>query len=120
MLANNDKGMRFSPDLSVLWREHLANHDIGYPRLIEINPARVLVFEARVGEVRDLKFEGDPWHVVYTPMPEEEIGCSHVSVLVMRDVVAPKFHDLRRLAREMLGPLFEHRYGDCDLVFPED
>jgi hypothetical protein len=120
MLATTDQAMRFNPDMSVRWREHLEFHGITYEKLLEHDPDRTLAFEAVVEDVRDLMYEDKPWHVVYTPMPEDVVGCSHASVLVMRDIVTPKSGDLRRFAREMLRQVFVHSQGDCDLEFPED
>lgn len=121
ILAQTEQAFRFSPDISVLWREHLESHGISYEVLVANDPDRFLVFEAKVSDVRDLSFDGIPLYVVYTPMPVPHTGCAHASILAMGLGTHDKKQDERdwkRIVRELLSPVLLLTYGECTLEIP--
>jgi len=114
----SDIGMRFDPDLSVQWKEHLELHGETASRLIESRYGYPLVFEANVGEVRLLRGEsGKRFYVAYTPTDEDPYGCSHSSVLMLSR--GSKADAEIRSLREDLSLAFKCQYGTPTVPIPE-
>ncbi len=111
--------LHFNPDLSVQWREHNELHTLGLADLVRAKPEAPLVFEAVVGQVRELRSDdGRQMYVAYTPVSERKFGCSHASVLLLiRDRGADK--RVRDDLEEDLRPLWSLVYGTPTVGRPE-
>ena len=84
-------GLQFNPDLSVVWREHLATHSLAVEHLVDITPERTLIFETSAEVIRSLRApDGRRFYVAYTPTDDEPLGCSHASILELFDKKANK------------------------------
>lgn len=96
-----------SDGISVYWKEHLAMHRMGSDDLFQAHPQRELIFGANAGDIRSLKPNGRPLHVVYTPQASVPIDCAHACIL-------PSFKEKpeKRLVQEALQGLLGLEHGE--------
>jgi hypothetical protein len=110
-------GMRFDPDLSVMWREHLEHDNHEHTAIMSPHTPYDLIFEASVGEVRALRdSDNRRYYVAYTPIDEEPLGCAHASVLDLQNWGGEKAQ--RNALRTDLARLFKKIHGE--LTIPDD
>ena len=108
----------FTPDVSVKWKEHLAEHGWTLDELSKSNPKRPFILEASVEVLRALKPVDKQIHVVYTPQTADVPHCAHSSVLVMGMGIGDNKmeKEVRKLIREALVTAFELKLG----AFPSE
>jgi len=115
----NPAVLRFDPDLSTDWRQHLEAIHCQSPRvLLKGNPGYALVGEFPVGGVRLLRFV-----VRGTPNTLSSLGCAHASIEWPPDAIPPQrtepTKDVRRKLRHELAQEVSWVYGDISMVPPE-
>ena len=81
MPVTRDPPLTFDPDFSMPWREHLETvHGLG-PESVT-SPTHILVFEANVRAVRQVRLVNGPFAftVAHTPQGATPVDCAHASV----------------------------------------
>ena len=107
-------------EMSAKWREHLEEDGWVAGDLVDEARGYTLVYEADVGQLREVQADTELLTVEHTPEDGTPPGCAHSSVYWPERLSGEsrEARDKRHAVRTKLGELFRRRHGTITLEPP--